>query len=60
LKIVNELRYEELSPAITYRHLCHPMRPAESKIAPLDGRELFPDGQQIFALKLAYTFNGMS
>jgi hypothetical protein len=30
------------------------------EIAPLDGRELFPDGQQIFALKLAYTFNGMS
>lgn len=59
MQIVNELRYQEIAPIITYRTLCHPMRPNSAKITALNSRDVFLDGKQIFALKLNYSFNGI-
>lgn len=59
VRIHNSLRYEELEPVITFRQLCHPMRPIEAKIKPVPGdRDGWIDGQQIFALNLTYSFSG--
>ena len=57
VKIRNALRFEEVCPSITLRHLCRPLRPTDSKIMPLGPKDVFPDGQQLFALQLGYNFN---
>uniref|UniRef100_A0A914UV78 Tripeptidyl peptidase II Ig-like domain-containing protein n=1 Tax=Plectus sambesii TaxID=2011161 RepID=A0A914UV78_9BILA len=54
--IGNGLAFEEVHPAITFRHVCHPTRPVDSRVEPLGPRDLFHDGRQIYRLLLTYSF----
>uniref|UniRef100_A0A914CYN1 Tripeptidyl-peptidase 2 n=1 Tax=Acrobeloides nanus TaxID=290746 RepID=A0A914CYN1_9BILA len=55
--IQNSLRFEEITPSISFKHACQPVRPSESKIQPLAARDLFDNGIQTFRLLLTYSFN---
>lgn len=58
---IGSLRYEELSPSITFRHFCQPLVPEESNIEAAGARDpiLFNNQQQKFVLQLTYKFNGL-
>ncbi|KHN74920.1 Tripeptidyl-peptidase 2 [Toxocara canis] len=51
------IRHEEILPGITFRYLCQPVRPSESKVQPLGPRDLFDNGSQTFRLLLTYPFS---
>uniref|UniRef100_A0A1I8F0V4 Tripeptidyl-peptidase 2 n=1 Tax=Wuchereria bancrofti TaxID=6293 RepID=A0A1I8F0V4_WUCBA len=45
------MRFEDVRPAVTFRHICQPFRPAEAKVQPLGPRDLFFSGLQTFLQK---------
>ncbi|KAL3990463.1 Tripeptidyl peptidase II family protein [Acanthocheilonema viteae] len=51
------MRFEDVRPAITFRYICQPFRPAEAKVQPLGVRDLFFTGLQTFRLLLTYNFS---
>lgn len=51
------MHYEEIAPAITFRHMYYPLHPETAKIRPLGPRDLFFSGSQTFQLLLAYSFS---
>ncbi|VIO89724.1 Hypothetical subtilase-type proteinase F21H12.6 in chromosome II, putative [Brugia malayi] len=51
------MRFEDVRPAVTFRHICQPFRPAEAKVQPLGPRDLFFSGLQTFRLLLTYNFS---
>uniref|UniRef100_A0A915CJZ7 Tripeptidyl-peptidase 2 n=1 Tax=Parascaris univalens TaxID=6257 RepID=A0A915CJZ7_PARUN len=53
----SRIRHEEILPAITFRHLCQPVRPSEAKVQPMGPRDLFDNGSQTFRLLLTYPFS---
>uniref|UniRef100_F1KRN9 Tripeptidyl-peptidase 2 n=1 Tax=Ascaris suum TaxID=6253 RepID=F1KRN9_ASCSU len=53
----SRIRHEEILPGITFRHLCQPVRPSETKVQPMGPRDLFDNGSQTFRLLLTYPFS---
>lgn len=51
------MRFEDVRPAVTFRYICQPFRPAEAKVQPLGARDLFFTGLQTFRLLLIYNFS---
>ena len=51
------LRSEELTPAVTMRQACLPLRPTNHRLCPLGARDIVFDDKQLWALTLNYTFN---
>ncbi|VDK58046.1 unnamed protein product [Anisakis simplex] len=51
------IRYEDIQPGITFRHLSQPVRVSEVKLQPLGPRDLFDNGSQTFRLLLSYSFS---
>uniref|UniRef100_A0A914HTX2 tripeptidyl-peptidase II n=1 Tax=Globodera rostochiensis TaxID=31243 RepID=A0A914HTX2_GLORO len=55
--LINRLRYEVLSPTLTFRHICRAMRPIDATIRALPGqRDRWIDDQQMLVLSLVYSF----
>uniref|UniRef100_A0A914HUQ4 Uncharacterized protein n=1 Tax=Globodera rostochiensis TaxID=31243 RepID=A0A914HUQ4_GLORO len=58
--LINRLRYDVLSPTLTFRHICRAMRPIDATIRALPGqRDRWIDDQQMLVLSLVYSFAGM-
>ncbi|XP_063430494.1 tripeptidyl-peptidase 2-like [Mytilus trossulus] len=52
------LKPEEISPSISLKTLCQPLKPTEYKIKCLNGpRDVLPNDRHIFALELTYSFH---
>jgi hypothetical protein len=58
LHISNALRFEQVSPAVTFRTIAQSIRPQDTKISPLGTRDIFDNGIQINGLILNYKFSG--
>ena len=57
VNVASELGSEQISPSASLTSHVIPLSPKEHNLSSLSGRDLLPDGNQVYALDLTYNFN---
>lgn len=58
LDLISSIKYEEILPSVSLKHISYPIRPTESSsITPLDKRDEIPEGIRIYQIILTYNIS---